>query len=367
MDSKGRDEADRLEALAELLRRCGCGHFRAAVAFIERSIGARVRPGEDGPFADEPIAFRHDGSLSFSSGDITNISTRRTAGGDVDRPPIEMLTTFLGLTGSVSPLPPYFAEEITQDSGPEQTQRDFLDVFHHRVLSLFYRVTSRYSPAMEFTSDMLDPWTKRFLCIGGIDGFGSDLGTRLPRWRLVQLLPLLVRPTNTAWTIETALTHVLSEYLGNAKVSIQQFVGAWVPIDPAQKIRLGKANSNLGVNTLIGASAYDYGGKIRISVGPLDFADYQRFRSDPAVRNLIDATVALLMRDPLEYDLSLQLGEGALPGLQMSASRPARLGVDTFLGARGEKEVVMPMTSPWQRASVASDDTQISSGASRPA
>ncbi|HEY0092707.1 MAG TPA: type VI secretion system baseplate subunit TssG, partial [Archangium sp.] len=103
---------DDLVAAAEALRpkasRLG---FFQLVAFLERLTSEATRVGELGPVLQERIRFRHDPSLGFSSGDVSDVALRQVPVQEDDalarRPLFEVVTTFLGLTGSASPLPMY--------------------------------------------------------------------------------------------------------------------------------------------------------------------------------------------------------------------------------------------------------------------
>jgi type VI secretion system protein ImpH len=103
--------------------------------------------GDYGPVNEESIRFRHDPSLTFATSDVSSIKARPRRAGETgdgpDEPVYEITTTFLGLTGTVSPLPTYMAEEVLHEDHDRPAQREFLDVFHHRIISLFYRAHAR--------------------------------------------------------------------------------------------------------------------------------------------------------------------------------------------------------------------------------
>jgi type VI secretion system protein ImpH len=335
----------------------GRGRFRAIVAFLERTVAAQARIGDYGPVDQEPIRFRHDTSLTFSTADVSHVG-ERTAADDlwpaVASQPYGVMTTFLGLHGAVSPLPTYFAEEVAQDG--EGVLRDFLDVFHHRWISLFYRAISRYNFATEFSTDGCDSWSKRVLALAGVDTFAAQREPPLPRWRLLRLASVLCRPRCTAWSLETALRDVLHEVLRGAHLRIEQFIGSWVPIHENQQIRLGLANSRLGKNTVLGSTALDATGKFRIVIGPLSRSDYNRLLAEKELQARIHATVSLVSRDNLEYDVALLLDERTLSGLYLDALAPPRLGIDTFLvsqARRGLRQIILDVERPGLRDATA--------------
>lgn len=355
MVAEGGEQDDRLagDPMAEALataRRSRQGDFFALVAFLERLTGAGVRVGGDGPAHAEPIRFRHDASLAFSTADVSDIQLGQEVDG---RRPLEVTTTFLGLTGAATPSTADFAAELASDAGDDAVSEDLLAVLHHRVLSLFYRSVSRYHYPRELTSDLEDPWSKRILALAGVDTFDGSNEPRLPRWRLLRLAALLVRPDSSAWALETALEDVLEEKLAGtgAGVTIEQFVGDWVPIPAVQQTRLGVDNSSLGLDAVIGQRAFDRTGKFRILIGPLTHDNYRRFQQDPEIARAIAATVDLICHEPLEYDIGLVVPPDAVAALRLSAAPPdaTKLGIDTFLGQPTGSEIVLELPRAFDR------------------
>ena len=151
--------------------------------------------GELGPVLQEQIRFRHDPSLGFSSGDVSDVVLRQVPVQEDDelarRPLFEVVTTFLGLTGSASPLPMYVAEEVAQEDPDRPVRREFLDLFHHRLLSLLFRIESRYRVTTELTSTCDDQWSRRILALAGFDTFEQAWPGKLPAWRMLRIAPIL--------------------------------------------------------------------------------------------------------------------------------------------------------------------------------
>ncbi len=330
----GSQNAD-LDTLVEFIREHGLQHFFASVSFLERARPMPVRVGEIGPVADEPIRFRHDSSLAFSTSDVSAVA--RSAKYDSDLEKIELTTTFLGLTGVASPLPAYFVEEVEFDSS--NVLKDFLDLFHHRLISLFYRALARFHYARDFNNDATDLWSERILALAGVGV------RRHSNHRLLRLSPLLARTHMGAASLRAALRDVLDPYLGAGDVSIEQFIGEFVPIDVSDQVRLGQKNSLLG-QMVIGEQIFDRSSKFRIRIGPLGSNEYRRFQQDADLRSLVASTTLLFLRDPIDFDVALQLSPNALSGLVLSSDSPARLGQDTFLGAVVDPEVTIDVFAP---------------------
>lgn len=318
--------------------------FFPLVAFLERLTSDAARVGDLGPVTEERIRFRHDPSLGFSSSDVTAVVLRQVPVRPDDelsrRPLFEVSTTFLGLTGSSSPLPLYMAEEVAQEDPDDAVQREFLDLFHHRLLSLMYRIESRYRVTRELTASCTDQWSRRILALAGFDTYDRTWPGILPPWRLLKIACLLVSRIRTAEKLELALQEVLSGELEGARVTVRQFVGRWVDIDA--RMQLGVVNNLLGRNTLLGGRAYDRMGRFQVEIGPLSPTAWRRLMADGDLYPLAREIVSLFVRDPLEYTFELFLAESVAHTFTLTTGWSSKLGRDTWLGTNHQNRVSVP-------------------------
>jgi type VI secretion system protein ImpH len=336
----GEDRLDEARALVERLAPAARQGFVALVALLERLRPDAARVGGAGPPASEPLRFRHDPALTFHPGDISRL---RVAPPPLDpfeaaaRPALlELTTTFLGLTGTVSPMPTHLAEEVAAEDPDRPVQGAFLDLFHHRLLSLLYRLLVKYDQAREFLAGGTDEWSTRVLALAGVDvAMGAP---ELPRWRLLRLAPVLATRVRNADTLRLVVEDVLGEHLGAARVDIEEFVGAWVTIEPGERCRLGQANASLGRDLLLGQRVFDRAGKFRLSIGPLSNATFDRLRPEGDLHATLKKVVALASPDPLAYELELVLALEETPPFVLGARATTRLGQNTWLGARREED-----------------------------
>jgi len=155
-------QRDVLEGLLARMVRGGWEFdFYQAVWLLERFAGDGAGIGRRGPVSKEPVRFRPDASVSFPSTDVRRITRwKDPASGEAV---YRVEQTFLGLYGVASPLPVHYAYHVgrsieeaapTRTIGDESTAlpedaetspvRDFLDIFHHRLTSLYYRAWAKY-------------------------------------------------------------------------------------------------------------------------------------------------------------------------------------------------------------------------------
>jgi type VI secretion system protein ImpH len=342
MDAKERDRARLLKAVLEQGTR---GRFVAIVDLLERLFPDAARVGLDGPPRLEALRFRSDVSLGFAAGDIKSLGVERVPNPlGPDRHVIRLEATFLGLSGSSSPLPSYLVEALLDDSGDSSIRRDFLDVFHHRLLSLFYRGLARTTVPREETASVPSIWRRRALALGGIDTYDAPFTKVLPQETVLRMLPLFVGRARSARALRTALRHVLRPALGpHASVDLVENLPGWLEIEPAHRVQLGKANNVLGRSMHIGTRAPERSGRFGVRIGPLDLDNYARFLPGGDQLPLLRETVQLLTRTTVEYDVQLVVGAKAAPAFTLSAARPAPLGRTTWLaGSTMERVVTVP-------------------------
>jgi type VI secretion system protein ImpH len=336
MAAPNRDETFTVEASDPLAHASELGFFRL-VALIERLRPDAARIGGLGPFASEAIRFRHDQALSFNASDIT-----RTKVVSSDPLQVEVVTTFLGLSGAVSPLPVHLAEELL-DEERGATQRAFLDLFHHRLLSLLYRGVIKYRLSAEATETGADAWARRLLAVAGVDT--ATQRQTLELRIILMLLPALAASRRSPDALANALSFVLGPEIPGAKIEVEPFVGEWVVLDARDLCRLGVANHRLGMEMVLGTRAFDAASKFRIKVGPVNSQDFRRLGSGTPLRATIDAIVALFVNDWLRYDLDVTVDESRRSLTLASGDAGSRLGLDSWLGQYNAKTASVRMST----------------------
>lgn len=340
MESTERHRASLLKSVFEGGSR---NRFFALLALLEQLFPDAPRVGLDGPPRLEPIRFRHDPGLHFSESDVGAVRAIAIPTADLQsqRHVVEIVTTFLGLTGSTSPLPNFMSESVALEDPERPLRRDFLDVFHHRAVSLLFRGVARLSIPREHTSKTTTTWIKRSLCLGGIDAYEVAPTRALPVSDVMQLLPLLVGRARGARTLQTALRHVLAPAIGpDARVDLVENIEGWVELEPAQQMLLGTSNSHLGLDTHIGVRARERSGKFAIRIGPLGVDEYHRFLPDGDLTAIVRETIETFTRNPVDYDLELVIGAVSSVAFALSELAPAALGRTTWLAGQADSRTV---------------------------
>lgn len=304
--------------------------FFALVSFLERVSNDAARVGSAEPPRREAIRFRHDPDLIFPTGDVHDVQAS-----DDEPTRFDVLCTFLGLSGSASPLPLHMTESVLFDAADEGAQRDFLDVFHHRLYSLFYRAVIRLDPAREYRTDGSDPWLHRMLGLAGIDRAG-DLA--LESRHLMRLIPVLTKRSRGAAALRVAVRALLQDDIPGARVAIRELVGGWITIDEDQCTLLGTRNHALGSEAVLGRRVHDKRGRFAIRLSTLSREQADMFDEGTRLLDQLRDTVSLVVSDPLEYDLEIEIEPFALRPMTLGTSV---LGRARVAGFEGEEVLVL--------------------------
>ena len=287
----------------------------------EARLGTALRPSA------EPVRLGQNPELDFAPAAIMSFDT--TASG---RP--RMGVRFFGLFGPMGPMPLHLTE-YTRDrlrNHGDATLARFADVFHHRMLLLFYRAWSQAQPTVQADrerDDQFAKWVSALIgqapqALRGLDAV-PDRARRFAAGHLG-------RGTRSP----EAVTKVLRQYF-QVPMALESHVGHWMPLRQADRTRLGSAGNRrgaaLGVNVVAGSKVWDRQYKVRLHIGPLSLAQYRSFLpGQPSLIALRDWMRQLLGFEML-WDVHLVLKGSEVPPLQLG--RGAALGRTAWLGRKG--------------------------------
>jgi type VI secretion system protein ImpH len=241
--------------------------FQAVRLLLRRS--ARCKPV--GLFVnpeDEAVRFTVVPSLAFPPNNIDEIQWHH------DAP--SMSVTFMGLTGPAGVLPRcYSAFLLSRIRERDRTLADFLDLFNHRFISLFYRAWEKYRFGVVYEREGRDRVSKYLTCLIGLGGAGLANRLGIPDERLLCYAGLLSLQPRSA----TALKQLLEDYFG-VSVEVEQFIGVWRSLDLNDQCVFTDGDSyseQLGVAAVVGDAVWDQQSRIRLKLGPLTQQQYLKF------------------------------------------------------------------------------------------
>jgi len=319
--------------IRELLEQADGFSFFQAVRLLEAQVADDVPVGHQGPPAREAVLLRPNASFGFPRADVEAVEPR--PGGKGALPPFRMTVNFLGLYGTVSPLPAFLTESIIASDLDETPRRDFLDLFHHRLLSLFYRCWRKYRYHVEYRPGGEDAQSLRMHALAGLGAEPLRRGLELDWERMLAYVGLLSQQGQPAAKLQA----MLSDYLGGVPVRLEPFVERWVTVDDEARGSLGRKATRLGRDLVLGGRVRDVAGKFRVVGGPLTFAALQRPLPGGTHHRPLRDLLALALREPLAFDVVLRVKDGEAPALDLAADNPCRLGWTTWLGRPPRKDV----------------------------
>ena len=335
--------------LAEnLLREAHRFDFFQAVRVLERmaaeqaSSGPRRHPvGEDFAPRQEAVRFRAHASQSFPSGEIVEIHPGAPKETD-SAPPPEMVVAFLGLTGPNGVLPRHYTSLLIERvRAKDYALRDLLDLFHHRIISLFYRAWEKYRfpfayerLAREEHAAKEDLFTDCLYCLLG-------LGTNKLRGRVnfddeafLYYGGFFAHYPRSALSLEVMLADYFEQ-----PVRVLQFHGQWLYLSRDDQSALPNAelpeglNCQMGRNVIIGERVWDVEGKFRVRLGPLGFEDFRRFMPSGDALLPLGQMIRAYGGPQFDFDVQPVLKAAEAPWCQLGGdgASPARLGWNTWV------------------------------------
>lgn len=293
--------------------------FFQALRRLEGTALHKPRLGHSRTLADDPLRLGQKPDCAFAPSTLASVENSKSA-----LPP-RLDVFFFGLTGPNGPLPLHLTEYARdrQRNVGDATFKRFLDVFHHRLLTLFYRAWAESRPAVSHDRPNDDYCSAR---IAALSGRGmSSLRGRGPlsdnaRYYYTGHLSAQTRYPD-------GLRAILAEYFG-LPVTLEEYVGQWLELPELS--RLGIRGTTLGVDACIGTHVWDRQHKFRIRLGPLSFNDYQRLLPGGDHLSELAAWVAEYLGEELDWDVNLVIKKTEVPSLTLSADN--RLGFTTWLG-----------------------------------
>jgi len=316
-----------VDALLANPRRYG---FFQAVRLLELCHPEATRLGTDGPASGEAVRLRPDTTFSHPRSAVTDIGRLDT---DPDQR-IHVTEAMIGLYGLRSPMPSVYGEEIlVRGRENDDSVRAFLDIFHHRFLSLLYRAWARPRAEALYDKDGRDPVTWMLFCLMGLPQELLPAALPFHPLRIARYCAYFTRRARPAEGLEA----ILSDALGGQAVRLEPYVERSVVIPARQQNRLGRACSALGSDLHIGARVPDVGTTFRLRIGPLPYAEYLAVAVAGDTRTSIGALVQLYVADELNHELELGIRGEDKPECRLSHTRRVRLGVDSWLRSKAPR------------------------------
>ena len=297
----------------QAVRRVECAH-----SDLPR-VGYSQRPHED------LIRFCQKVSLAFEPSAID--AYQKPADDGVGR----LFVTFLGLLGTNGPMPLCISEYVYDrlHNHKDKTLACFLDIFNHRMISLFYRAWACNQQTVSHDRREEDRFA---LYIGSLFGIGMDSFSNRDAVPDVAKLHYSGRLSCQTKNAE-GLQGIIQDYFG-VPVEIEEFVEQWIELPGEYCCKLGKSpeSASLGATLIVGSRFLECQQKFRIKCGPMSFSDYERLLPrGESIGRLVD-WLENYIGDEFSWELNLVLRREEIP--RSCLGKLGQLGWTTWLGSK---------------------------------
>lgn len=299
--------------------------FYEAMRRLEALHSDRPRLGRSARPAQDAIRLSQEPAVVFTPSSLSGWETDAEGGAP------RLAVSFFGLFGVDGPLPLHLTEyaQNRRRNFRDPTFKRFADIFHHRLLSLFYRAWADSRPTVSFDR----PADDRFATyVGALVGLG--MGSLRDRDAMPDLTKLhfaghLANQTRHAEGLATILSSFFI-----VPVRVECFIGAWLTLQDRDRTRLGEQaeTTTLGSTMLLGGRVWSRQHKFRLVFGPLGLKDYVRLLPGGSSFHRLIPIVRNYAGDTLIWDVNLMLRHNEVPPTVLG--RSGQLGWTTWLMPR---------------------------------
>ena len=243
--------------------------FFSLVRRFENLHPDRPRIGEAARPVDDVIRLGQEPSVIFEPATLSEFQPGK------DGAPHRLTGYFVGLFGPNGPLPMHMTEYARERkrNHHDDTLIGFADIFHHRMLSLFYRAWACCEPTVSFDRKDNDTFST---FVGSFFGMGMpslrDRDDLFDVGKLHFSGRLALQTKNPE-----GLMAIISDFF-QVPVEIEEFIGEWLELPDNQLTRMGTAQPNalLGQSSTAGRRVWSCQYKFRLIFGPVNLSDYER-------------------------------------------------------------------------------------------
>ena len=298
--------------------------FHQAVRLIEQLQPESRGVGEGDSFNDEAVRFRSSLTSAFPASDLSGARPPRPG-----QPHWELDVNFMGLAGAFGPLPAPFTEEIIRRTRAGDTaSRDFLDIFNHRLISLFHRARQRHRPALTRHSPDRGAFAEYLYALIGLKTGGLRGRMAVPDRTLLNHAGLLAQQPRSQHGLERLIECHFGE-----PVRVHALEGRWLALDDTQTTRLGGLNSRLGEGAVLGNRAWDQHAAMTVELGPLNARCFRAFLPSGESWPELRAMIEFHNQSTTIVDVRLRLAAPDVPALRLNGSNRSALYTPRGLSA----------------------------------
>ena len=283
--------------------------FFQAIRLLERIAPDRKPLGRFTNPADEVARLGSFPSLSFPASEIQSI----------DWPEGEapsLAVNFMGVTGPQGPLPHFYTTLIlARLRSGDRTLRDFLDLFHHRMLSFFYQAWEKYRFAVSYERGERDRFSHHLLDLIGLGTLGLQERLAVPDDAFLFFAGILGQRPHSAHALEL----LLNDYF-EVPCEVIQLVGGWFRLDETTECCIGERSTpseQLGLGAVVGDEVWNQQARARIRIGPLELENYLDFLPNGSAYQPLRSLLRFWTNEEIDFEVQLVLEREEVPRCQL--------------------------------------------------
>lgn len=315
--------------------------FFEAVRLLEVLYPGRTPPGEQADPEREAVRLKSIISFVFAASEIQSLKKPETE----DSPALMMVNLF-SVGGVRGPLPQADSDRVIEQSYLKNPAfGEFLDMFHHRILSLLVRMRKLHHPSYIAGPPHQGPVAPYLYALFGMGTPAMRDRLQMPQRSLLLYSGLLAQHPRSSSGLECLLSDY---YQTPARVSPPR--GRWHELENHQLTRLGESGGNreLGRGAMLGTRVWNQQGRFEVALGPMSFRLFLDLLPRGSGYQPLCELIRFYSGPDLEFGFRLTLRAAEVPASRLGASR---LGWTSWIRTR-------PFTH---------DDSQVRLSSRRPA
>jgi len=249
---------------------------------------------------------------------------------------IGLTPAFFGLLGAQGTLPLHKTERIAEAQrwDGDASARAFIDLFSHRMVSMFFHAWGKYRLEHKLDTQDVDGLLPLLNALAGSpDATPSNGEANIDHVSGFYAASLRTRPVAAG-----SVSRVLTNHFG-VPIELEQFVEAWDSIPASKRSRLGGSVARLGFGATLGGRLRRRDICTGLNIGPLDRTEFERFLPRSAAAMALANVVSRFDLPNLQFEIRLILKPSCVKKLVLTnkLDSPRRLGWDAFLpGKEGQ-------------------------------
>jgi len=245
------------------------------------------------------------------------------------------ISTFApGVFGPNGALPLHLSEYIRErlHNHGDSTLADFVDIFHHRLISLFYRAWADAQAVVQMDRPGPDKFSLYAGALVGMGFEGSWQRDSVADSAKLHAAGHLVRLTRNPEGLEQMLGHFF-----RTRAGITEFVPAWIPIAAQERATLSgmRAYNQLGSGAILGGRVLDIQSRFRLRLGPMELHQFEHCLPPNLGNRQLRDWVRVYIGVELDWDVDLLLHADEVPRARLGGGQ--RLGWTTWCGQRKQQ------------------------------